>query len=347
MSIAADAKVIDVHAHVVLAQTMGMVGELGPELGGQDGAEPWFRVGGYKLDGVRYQGSPFMDVERRLAQMDEAGIDFQVLSPNPLTYFHFAAPHLAVDFCRTHNDALAGLLEGRRARLAGLAALPVQDVGAAIEELERAVTQLGLLGAAIGTDLPHPLDSSEMDPLYAACVRLEVPLFIHPGPAGIDGPAGDPNLAAYDLDVIIGFAAQETLAVARLIYGGVLDRHPDLDICLSHGGGATAFLAGRMALAARKRPWARAELRADGAFETKLARLWFDTHVNSEGSLALLTGLVGTDRILFGTNFAGWDAPEDLQAHQPAPYLAENARRLLRLSRGKRTCPISSSPTAG
>lgn len=331
MAGANDARVIDVHAHVVLAESFGVIDGLGPEMGGQDGPHPWFRVGTYRLDGVRYQGSAFMDVDLRLARMDAAGIDFQVLSPNPLTFLHFIDPTAARRFCRTHNDALARLIAPHGARLAGFAALPMQDIGAAVEELHRAVGDLGLLGGYIGTDMPQTLDDPAMDRLYEASVALDVPLFLHPGPAGIDGPKGDANLLGYDLDVVIGFAAQETLAVARLIYGGVLDRHPALDICLSHGGGSTAFLAGRMAQAMRKRPWATAEMRKDGAFEARVARLWFDNHLNKDASLALLTDMVGDDRLVFGTNFAGWDAPEDLAAHRPGPKLADNARRLLRI----------------
>ncbi|GIX14893.1 MAG: amidohydrolase [Paracoccaceae bacterium] len=331
----ADAAVIDLHAHVVLPQTLGAAGRLGPEIGQHPDGTPWFRVGDWRLDGVRYRGSPFMDPELRLQRMDAAGIGAQILSPNPLTYFHFIPVAEAVAFCRRHNDALAALVARHPHRLGGLAALPVQDPAAAAEELFRAVGELGLMGAAIGTDMPHPLDDPAMDRLYAACVALDVPLFIHPGPAGIDGPPGDPNLRAYDLDVVAGFAAQEAVAVARLIFGGVLDRHPRLDICISHGGGATAVLAGRMARAARRRPWAPAALRPDGAFEERLARLWFDTHMNSDAALALLTSIVGTDRLVYGTNFAGWDAPDDPAGHAPAPHLAENARRLLRL-RGQR-----------
>lgn len=109
------------------------------------------------------------------------------------------------------------------------------------------MTQLGLIGASFGSDAPQPLDDAAMDVLYAEAVRLNVPLFIHPGPAGIDGPTGDSALKRFELDIIAGFAAQETLAVATLIYGGVLDRHLGLDICLSHGGGGTALLVGRMA----------------------------------------------------------------------------------------------------
>ena len=81
----ANAKNIDIHAHAVLAESMGAAGDYGPELGAQDTDKPWFRIGDYQLDGVRYQGSAFMDIDLRIQAMDKAGIDFQVVSPNPLT----------------------------------------------------------------------------------------------------------------------------------------------------------------------------------------------------------------------------------------------------------------------
>jgi aminocarboxymuconate-semialdehyde decarboxylase len=328
----AGASVIDVHAHVVLSATMGAAGSFGPTLGQASDGTPWFQVGDYRLDGVRYVGSPFMDTALRLKRMDAAGIDFQMLSPNPLTYMHFIDEAEAVRFCRAHNDALAAIIREHPSRLGGFCALPMQSPAAAVEELFRAVQALGLAGGYVGTDSPRPLDSQEFDPLYEACVKLDVPLFIHPGPAGIDGPVGDPNLKRFDLDVVIGFAAQEAIAVSTLIYGGVLDRHPALDFCLSHGGGSTALLIGRMARAARKRPWSPTHLRADGAFEARVARLWFDTHLNRDASLDLLISIVGRERLVYGTNFAGWDAPDADDAHAPEPYLADNARRLLRAS---------------
>lgn len=324
---------IDVHAHVVLAETMGKAGAHGPEIGYTSEGAPWFRVGGYRLDGVRYEGSPFMDVDVRIRRMDDFGIDFQILSPNPLTYMHFIPVPEAIAFCRTHNDALAERVSRHPQRIAGLAALPMQDIGAAVEELDRAVRDLGLLGAAIGTDFPTALHAPGMDRLYERCVALDVPLFIHPAPAGIDGPPGDPALRRFDLDVVCGFAAQEAAAVATLIYGEVLDRHPALDLCISHGGGSTGYLLGRMARAARKRPWSPAHLRADGAFEERLARLWMDNHLNSDGAMALLLSVVGDDRLVYGTNFAGWDAPDAAPGHAPDPKLADNARRLLRADR--------------
>jgi len=329
MSIAT-AKTIDLHAHAVLEETLGAAGVHGPELTVAADGRPLFRVGGYRLHGVRYRGSPFMDVELRIAAMDRAAIDFQVLSPNPLTYFHFIDAPSALAFCRRHNDVLAALVRRHPGRLAGLAALPMQSPAAASDELARAVHELGLWGGYIGTEFGTRLDAPAMDGFYRRCVELDVPLFLHPAPAGIDGPPAFPAVDRFDLDLLVGFAAQETIAVGTLIYGGVLDRHPDLDVCVSHGGGAIGFLFGRFDEAARKRPWSSGALREPGAFEVRLKRLWFDNHVHSTPSLGLLESIVGRERLVFGTNFAGWDQPAGGQAVTAPSWLADNARRLLR-----------------
>lgn len=324
------ARSIDVHAHVVLAQTLGAAGAYGPEIGSGADGRPWFRIGDYRLHGVAYRGSPFMDAGLRIEAMNQAGIDFQVLSPNPLTYFHFIETAPAVAFCRRHNDALRELVARYPQRLAGLAALPMQDIGAACEELTRAVGELGLLGAGIGTDIGRHLDSPEMDRFYQTLVRLDVPLFLHPAPAGIDGPRGDSNLNQYELDILTGFAAQETIAVATLIFGGVLQRHPQLDICISHAGGAVAVLLGRLNRAARLRPWAADYLRHDGAFEDYLSRLWFDAHVHDQRILDFVIRILGSEQLLLGTNFSGWDQHKPDVDRKLAAQLADNARRLLR-----------------
>jgi aminocarboxymuconate-semialdehyde decarboxylase len=325
------AKTIDIHAHVVLEESFGAAGAHGPELTTAADGKPLFRVGNYRLHGVRYRNSPFMDAELRLAAMDQAGIDFQVLSPNPLTYFHFIEAESATKFCRRHNESLARIVARHADRLAGFASLPMQDPELAAEELSYAVETLGLWGGYVGTEFGIALDSPRMDAFYARCVALDVPLFFHPAPAGIDGPAAFPRLDGYDLPLIAGFAAQETLATATLIFGGVLDRHPELDICMSHGAGSIAFLAGRLSLATRQRPWSQGALREPGAFETRLRRLWFDNHVNDELSLELLEKRVGSEHLVLGTNFAGWDQP--VVGHDKGPqslHLADNARRLLR-----------------
>ncbi len=316
-------RVIDVHAHAVLA------GVPHTELGTGPDGRPYYRVGDYVLHGVRYAGSPFMDLDRRLAAMDASGNDVQLLSPNPLTYFGSLPAADAVAFARAHNDGLAALAGRHPGRLLAAAQLPVQDVAASVAEARRAVHDLGMRAAYLDTDpAGRTLDDPELDPLYETLVDLDVPLFVHPSPLGAAGPPDDARLRRFDLDLVLGLAYDETLAVAALVFGGVLERHPGLDVCVSHGGGAAAFLSGRLARAAAVRPWASSAVR-DRGFEHFHRRLWFDTHVHDALSLELLVARTGPDRLVLGTNFAGWDSGA---ADHPADLpLAANACRLLRL----------------
>ncbi len=331
---------IDLHAHVVLESTLGAAGPHGPELDDGDpatGRPPCFRVGDYELVGVRYRGTPFMDVEARLAAIDEVGIALQVLSPNPLTFFSHVDADWATTFARRHNDELAALVAGAPTRLAGLAQLPMQDPPRAAAELRRAVEELGLLGASIGTDLGRPLDDPAFGVVWSACEALDVPVFVHPAPDGIDRPRRDERLARFDGDLWLGFLYEETLAVATLVLGGVLDRHPRLDVCVSHGGGATAWLAERMEHAARTRPWGPEALAPPGAVAERLRRLWWDAHVGGPTALAALLAAFGSEQVVAGTNLAGWDQsldPSNGDAALAGRFDA-NARRLLRLDPGR------------
>lgn len=329
---------IDLHAHVVLDETLGAAGRYGPQLDEGDeriGRLPCYRIGDYELVGVRYRDSAFMDVELRLREMDDRGIDLQVLSPNPLTFLHHVDADTAAAFSRRHNDALAALVAQHPDRLGGLAQLPMQAPSAAAAELRRAVGELGLLGAYVGTDLGRPLDDPAFDEVYAACVELDVPLFLHPAPGGIDAPRRDERLVRFDGDLWLGFAHEEALAVATLVLGGVLVRHPELDVCISHGGGSTSWLVERMRHAAATRPWAGPELRRPGAVDEALSRLWWDAHVGGPASLGVLVATMGTGRLVGGTNFAGWDQTADPSFGDAdlAATMDDNARRLLRRPR--------------
>ena len=109
------AKVIDTHAHVVLSETEGAAGKFGPEVL-FDGDTPVYRIGDYSLRGVNYRGTAFMDPKIRLEKMNEAKIDVQVLTPNPLTYFHYIEASVSIEFSKIHNISgqhFAGLPRGR------------------------------------------------------------------------------------------------------------------------------------------------------------------------------------------------------------------------------------------
>jgi aminocarboxymuconate-semialdehyde decarboxylase len=258
-----------------------------------------------------------------------------VLSPNPLTFFSHVDADLAVAFCRRQNDAMAELVSRAPERIAGFAQLPLQDPARAIEELVRCVHELGLLAPYLATDPGRPLDDVGFDDLWSACVELDTPVFLHPVPDGIGGPRRDERLARFDGDLWLGFLYEETLAVSSLVFGGVLDRHPRLDVCISHGGGATSWLAERMEHAARTRPWG-GELAEPGAVTERLCRLWWDAHVGGPKALTALIAAFGTARVVAGTNLAGWDQTVDpaFGDRLLASTLDDNARRLLRLGDG-------------
>ena len=321
--------VIDTHAHVVFEEGFGQAGQYGPEVGeGADGV-PFFRFGGYQMN-LSYRGSIFMDVDVRLEAMEKHGADMQLLSGNPLTWFHHIDADDAIRFCKIQNDAMANMVSKHPDKFMGTAQLPMQDVDAATEELLRCINELGLKAPYVGTNYPYDLDDPRLDDFYRTIVDLDVPLFFHPASTGGVGGPDDRRMSRFDLTLLLGYPYEETMAITQLIFGGVLDRHPKLDICMSHGGGAIAFLLPRFEGMSKFRDWAPDSVKEHG-FQNVLKRMWFDAHVNGDAAHQMLIDVVGQDRMVYGTNFGGWDTPAKADAFSAS--LAGNARKLLRMDR--------------
>ena len=312
--------VIDLHAHVVLEPAFGRAGAYGPELVDEDGTSS-FRVGDYVMKPSPYRGSVFMDVEKRIRGMDALGISQQMLSPNPLSFLPATEPEPAIAFAEATNDAMAAVVAKHPDRLLGAGQVPLQDIPAAQSEAVRAA-ELGLHGIYISTNYPRPMDDAAYDPFYRTLVELDLPLFIHPATNDGRAKAPDQRLHRFGLDLIVGYTYEETITAATLILGGVFERHPDLDVCISHGGGAIGFLVERFDSMAR---FARRET----GFADQLRHFWFDAHMEPGPARDLLVDLVGTERMVYGTNFGGWDTPGETDAFDTS--LTPNARRLLRL----------------
>ena len=320
--------IIDVHAHVVFEALLGVAGEYGPEVGLTEGGTPFFRVGDYTMTPMTYEDTVFTELSLRLSQLDRLHIDLQLLSPNPLTFLHGVEAAIANEFCHQHNLLMAQTVSRAPGRLLGLAALPMQDVTAACEELERAVNELGLKGAMIGTDLKQGFSCRSLDCFYQKLVDLNVPLFIHASSTDGVGNLKDMRLAPHNLSLSLGYAQEEALAVAQILLGGVLDRHPEIDICVSHGGGTVTFLAEKLDQLSVIDNAASKGVR-DNGFAHELQKLWFDTHVKGEVAARALRHYAHPDKLVMGTNLGGFDTPDTLVSD--AARLSVNARRLLRL----------------
>jgi aminocarboxymuconate-semialdehyde decarboxylase len=335
--------VIDVHAHYIPPFVLEEA----------DGGEAVFGVrydDGYLAhpEGFRYPvQDTFHDPAAKLAEMDQLGIDVTVWSSAPPLFFYEQEPAAGVAFAARFNDALAASIAGHE-RLLGFATLPLADPDAAAAELERAVNELGFVGAQTGTFGAgnRPLDTGETDPVLATAHRLGVPLMLHPVYVG-----PKPNLEDFYFTNTIGNPLDTCIAAARLMHSGALDRYPNLKIVLVHAGGFIPYQLGRFDHAFSVRSETRvASVRQPSSY---LDRFWFDTITHSDESLRFLVDLVGPERIVLGT-----DLPFDMADAAPldrlrrtgvsAEGLGRTAAELLGLreSRSGSGEPAASPPVA-
>ena len=297
--------VVDVHTHFIPRFVMDEAA--GPGVFGVREQDGWL----VHPEGFRYPALPeFLEPGAKLAQMDSLGIDVSVLSSSPTLFFYESPADEAVEFVRRSNDALAELVAGED-RLYGLAALPLQAPEEAAAELERVVRTLGLLGAQIGTSYAgKPLDGPELEPVLAAAERLGAPLMLHPYYVG-----PKPGLEDFYLTNSVGNPLDTCVTAVRLIHSGTLDRFPGLKVVLVHGGGFLPYQLGRFDHAFAVRPEPNAKI--DRPPTSYLHRFWMDTITHSDAALRFLAGLVGTDRVVVGT-----DLPFDMADSQPVERLA-------------------------
>jgi aminocarboxymuconate-semialdehyde decarboxylase len=269
--------------------------------------------------------------------MAAMGIDMQLVSPNPITYFYHQSKQSAIEFNKKQNDEIAAVCS-THSQLVGAASLPLQDPQASCEELNRAVGTLGLVCSYIGTDVNGlALSDPQFEELWSEHERLGVPVVIHPGPRG-SYQKPDAFFDKWELDVIYGFAIDEGLAVSHLLFAGVLDRHPNLHVHIAHGGGFAPYQKGRLMAALDKRPFGKDLLHR--SFADQWAQLSFDTAVHRSDALQFLVDTEGIDRVLLGSNFGGWDAEDEyrqmveglnLPAGGAEAILGGNAQRIFKI----------------
>lgn len=181
------------------------------------------------------------DLDARVEDMDAAGMDAHVLS---LTTpgVHIEDPSAGAELARAVNEDFSAICREHAGRFYAFAALPLQDPRAAADELEHAVIDLGLHGATLFTNVAgRSLDHPAFEPLFETADRLRAPLFVHP-----TSPHDYGALADYRLVPLLGFLFDTTTTVARLVFAGVPERHPNLVFIASHLGGTLPYVAERL-----------------------------------------------------------------------------------------------------
>lgn len=254
-----------------------------------------------------------VDVNLMIDAMNKKSIDVAAVSPTPLL---FRSSHPGDQVLRSHqriNDHLAGLKQSYPTRFAPLGIIPMQDPGVAVKELDRCIGELKLSGVAIETNIGgRNLDSPEFRPVFQRCGELGVPVFLHP--FSVLGPK---RLENWYLTNLIGNPTDTAVAIASLIFGGVLEANPDLKVVCAHGGGSSAMLIGRWVRGWSVRMETKSLPRSPMHY---FRRLYFDSLTHSADALRLLIDMVGARQVVLGSDF-----PYDMGEDQPVQAVLDSA----------------------
>ena len=327
--------VIDVHAHWFAPEWVQLLEREGATNGATIGKNErgWSTIA---IPGVALKSSfppDMMDLDYMVKAMDGAGIDVRLFSlTNPMV--NWAPPEFGLKLARAFNDACAEPYAKYPKRFRGAITLPWQAPELAVKELERAAILPGMCGVYSAMHVNGKnLDDKSLWPIYAACEALALPLCLHPvNPCGIE------RMRNFHMRNLIGNPHEAAIAAADLIFGGVLDAFPRLDVVLPHAGGSFPWLIGRFDNGVNTRDELDHMTQPASSY---LRRFHYDTISHHSRIMRYLIEMVGADRIVVGSDYnrdAGYPRPVEfvdtipgLTAEERELILSGNAARVLRL----------------
>jgi aminocarboxymuconate-semialdehyde decarboxylase len=326
-------RAVDTHAHWYPDDWLKLFARDGPA----EGAQLEHTAKGYTIRTERIVNvfdEQFVDLGLRLEAMDRQRVDIQALSLTaPMIYW--ASPGFGLALAQAYNDSVAAAHARHPNRLVGLAMLPMQAPDLALKELERAAKLPGMRGLYLATHVNDAeLDERKFWNIYARAEELHWPIFLHP----ID-TIGRERTSRYYLRNLLGNPYDTGVAAASLVFGGVLDAFPKLEINLPHAGGTFPWLIGRLDRGTKVRP----ELRHMTALpSTYLRRFTYDTIGHNDQITYDLIRLVGADRVVLGSDYcfdmgltdpvADVERLDALSAKERELIIGRTAMNLLRLA---------------
>jgi predicted TIM-barrel fold metal-dependent hydrolase len=287
--------------------------------------------------GGRLGGLEDNDLPTRLRDMDQEGIDVSVLFPtSSFSLISFVERNYAIAYARAYNNFISDICR-QSPRLKGIALVPFQDVKAAMDEVNRAVTKLGLAGIAVASQgMKEHLGSEKFWPIYDEIQRLNVPFCVH---NRRQGPAGEQRFDSFLYMHTIGRPVETFIQFAGLIYGGVAERFAKLRIgFLECGVGWVPYWMERMDEEWEKRGKLEAPLCKRKPSEYVIHGNWFFAAEPEEGMLPYVIERIGEDKILFASDYPHWDGifphvvstirgREDISESAKEKILGRNAER--------------------
>jgi aminocarboxymuconate-semialdehyde decarboxylase len=243
----------------------------------------------------------------RIIDMSATDVDIQVLSTIPVLFNYWAKPAEGLETSRFFNDHICSCVTNHPDKFIGLGTVPLQDIDMAIKEMERCVKELKMPGIEIGSNINQlNLSDEKFDPFWEAAQDLNCSIFIHPWEM-----MGENEMMKYWLPWLVGMPAETARAICSLIFGGVMEKYPNLKFAFAHGGGSFPATVGRVEHGWKVRP----DLCAiDNPINPRdyLGKFWVDSLVHDEVSFDVLLKTVGEDKICVGSDY-----PFPLGEHRP------------------------------
>lgn len=273
--------------------------------------------------------------DRRIADMEKMRLDLTILSIAPPHFYYNLEGEEAIGFAQRQNNRLAEISRAYPDRFVSMATVPLQNVEAAVAEMERAVVDLDMRGVEVGSNIRgRYLGDPVFWPFYEKVASLDVPIFIHPRDV-----AGSERMKDFYFGNLIGNPLDTTIAAAHIIFSGVLDRFPGLKIILSHAGGCLPYICGRFRHGFDVRPECKEVIKKSPLDYVK--KFYFDTITHDSESLRFLISRVGADHVLIGTDYP-YDMGDldpvrtleeltELSADQSSKIMGENAASLFKI----------------
>ena len=296
-------KIIDTHTHFYPQAWIDLMAKDGERQGGKiERTAHGYKVSAGKLNNAF--SDEFVSVEARLAGMKRQGVDMQALSlTTPMVYW--APPAFGLALSQAYNDASSAVCRDHPGKFVTFAMVPMQDPALALAELERAAKLPGMRGLYLATSVDGvELDDKRFWDVYAKCEEIGWPIFLHPVYT-----IGVERTQRYYLRNLLGNPYDTGMAAASLIFGGVLDAFPKLEINLPHAGGTLPGLIGRLDHGTK----VRAELKHMKKMPSEyLRRFTYDTIGHDDRINMNLVRQVGADRVILGSDYCfdmGLDDP--------------------------------------
>ena len=359
MHLAASDRSIDIHAHFIdrdaIASMSAIAPDVAPSVHQRDDA--WFMdlpagvIRSHPNGVTRALPDGLVDVQRRLADMDGQGVDIQAISGYTWTNFYALPGDVAAELHRVHNEGMLRTVHEHPDRFLAIPGLPMQDPARSVAEIERLAPDPSVVGVGIGTNIDGvDLDDPRFEPVWEALDHHDLGVLVHP-PGLI---AGADRMRRYHLINLIGNPVDSTIAIASVVFSGLLDRYRNLRFCFVHGGGFAPYQVGRWDHGWKVRPEAQEHISSHPA--GYLRRCFFDSLTHDPVALGFLGQQVGWDQVMLGTDYP-WDMStttplDDLDssgADQQQQHLvtSANAARFLRMPGSTPTQQLSTATTAG